>query len=111
MRSIWLAALALLFGGQVLAAEPVPMELVSPDGSVKVTIEASVGEAPPTYRIERKGEMIIAPSPLGLDILYTKNFGPFDITGTQRRSVDEVHRSSPRRPRALAIISTKSSFR
>ena len=100
MRSIWLAAWALMLpGGQGLAAEPAPVELFSPDGSVKVTIEASAGEAPPTYRIERKGEPIIAPSPLGLDILYTKNFGPFDITGTQRRSVDEVH----------PLIATKAS--
>src|ERR1700751_3049086 len=100
MRKLWLAALALIApGGQVLAAEPAAVELASPDNSVKVTIEASVGEAPPTYRIERKGELIIAPSPLGLDILYTRNFGPFDITGTRRRSVDEVHK----------LIATKAS--
>src|SRR5580704_13597202 len=67
--------------GEVPTAEAAPVELRSPDGAVKVTVKESVGDAPPTYRIERKGEAVIAPSPLGLDILYTKNFGPFDISG------------------------------
>jgi alpha-glucosidase len=85
--------------GEVLATKAAPVELRSPDGAVKVTVEESVGDAPPTYRIERKGETVIAPSPLGLDILYAKNFGPFDISGTQWRSVDEVHK----------LIATKAS--
>jgi hypothetical protein len=29
------------------------VELRSPDGAVKVTIAESIGDAPPTYRIER----------------------------------------------------------
>ncbi|MET0309175.1 MAG: glycoside hydrolase family 97 protein [Sphingomonas sp.] len=99
MQERFWAVLAFLLPLPALAAEAQPVELLSPDGSIKVTVEASVGDTPPMYRIERKGETVIAPSPLGLDILYTKNFGPFDIAGTARRSVDEVHK----------LIATKAS--
>src|SRR5258708_35734913 len=77
--------------GEVLATKGAPVELRSPDGAVKVTVEESVGDAPPTYRLERKGETVIGPSPLGLDIRYAKNSGPFAISGTHRRAVDEGH--------------------
>src|SRR5258706_15961997 len=94
--------------GEVLATKAAPVELRSPDGAVKVTVEESVGHAPPTYRIERKGETVIAPSPLGLDILYAKNFGPFDISGTQWRSVDLVLKMS--RPQASTLFAYSTLF-
>jgi len=95
-KVLLLAAVALPFATCALAN---PLELRSPDGSVVVKIEESKGEAPPTYSVTRKGETIISDSPLGLDILYTKNFGTFDIADAGRRSVDETHK----------LIATKAS--
>src|SRR5258708_36412005 len=74
--------------GEVLATKGAPVELRSPDGAVKVTVEESVRDAPPTDRIERNGETVIAPSPLRLDILYAKKFRAFHMSGTPRRDGD-----------------------
>jgi alpha-glucosidase len=94
-----IAAALTMASAPAWAQQSVPVELLSPDGMVKVTLDASSGDAPPAYRIERHGEVVIAPSPLGLDILYTKNFGAFDFTGSARRSVDVMHK----------LIATKAS--
>lgn len=99
MASIAMAAATLMATAPGSPGAAAPLELLSPDRSVRVVIEASMGDASPSYRVERHGETVIAPSPLGLDILYTKNFGPFDFSGSERRTIDETH----------TLVATKAS--
>ncbi|HTM81135.1 glycoside hydrolase family 97 protein [Asticcacaulis sp.] len=72
-----------------LAAEP--LSLTSPDGKITFTFEPSKGEDSPTYAVSRYGETVISSSPLGIDLLYTKNFGPFDVVDSKTSSADNTY--------------------
>ncbi len=79
------AALAASASGSASAQ---PVELRSPNGVIRFVMSASQRDAAPMYRVERHGEVIIAPSALGLQLRYAPDFGPFDLAGTARVSTD-----------------------
>lgn len=64
-------------------------EVASPDGQIKVTVDAGKWL---TWSVERGDEVLVAPSRLGLDIEGTKAQPGFDtrVKNISRRSVDEV---------------------
>ena len=64
-------------------------EVASPDGQIKVTVDAGKWL---TWSVERGDEVLVAPSRLGLDIEGTKAQPGFDtrVKNVSRRSVDEV---------------------
>lgn len=64
-------------------------EVASPDGQIKVTVDAGKWL---TWSVERGDEVLVAPSRLGLDIEGTKAQTGFDtrVKNISRRSVDEV---------------------
>ncbi len=64
--------------------------LQSPDGRTAVTL-AAPADAPPTYSISRKGEVVIAPSQLRLALHGDRGFYSFEVASSETRSVDEVH--------------------
>ncbi len=66
------------------------LTLRSPDGRTVVTV-STPADAPPTYSISRKGEVVIAPSQLRLALEGDRGFYSFETTSSKTRSVDEVH--------------------
>ena len=74
------------------------MELRSPDGSIAVSIVVPP-DRPPSYSIARKGEVIIAPSGLRLQLLDDRGFYSFEVLGSSTRQVDQTH----------PLIATKAS--
>lgn len=97
-RMIALAMLALSPAG-IAHADTSPVEVRSPDSTIRIVVASSSGTAPPTYTVERRGEVIVASSRLGLQLRYSRNFGPFDIAGVVRHSVDQRY----------ALIATKAA--
>lgn len=87
MKRLYLSALALSL--TVLSLVAKSYSLSSPDGNVKVTVDA--GERL-TWSIDFNGETVVAPSAIGLDIESTKiqpGINP-RVTNASRRSVDKV---------------------
>jgi alpha-glucosidase len=88
-----LLTLAFLTGGALTAAAAHaaagPVTLQSPDGSILWTLEGAAPGHPARYRVERRGEAVIAPSPVGLDFADGPG-GDLAIGSVTRRSVDEV---------------------
>jgi alpha-glucosidase len=74
------------------------IRLSSPDGSISFILDPSGGPSP-TYRIERAGETVIAPSPLGFSFADRPGTGAMTAQETGRTSVD----------RTLPLIATKAS--
>lgn len=79
--------IALLCATPALADEV--QQLQSPDGSIIVTLSNDADGL--HYAVSRKGETIIAPSALGLDMTTPAPFGPLVMDMTLRSSVDETH--------------------
>jgi len=65
-----------------------PLELRSPDGrnTVRVAID---GEGRPTYAVLRDGAVILAPSPIGLELDTDKIGYGLAVTGADRREADD----------------------
>ncbi len=81
----------LLFGAlALLIATPAaaqPFALTSPDGSNTITAGLS-GQATPVYKVERHGNLVLAPSPILLDLdADTLGYG-LAITGTETANAD-----------------------
>ncbi|WP_423600037.1 glycoside hydrolase family 97 protein [Roseateles sp. MS654] len=60
--------------------------IASPDGRVTLRI----AEDGSNFSVSRRGEVVIAPSPLGLDLDGQPPFGPLALTSRQDRSEDRV---------------------
>ena len=71
----------LAFAGALVAAET----LVSPDGTLKVTVN---GEGAPAWSLARKGVDLVLPSRLGLDFIGQKPWRGFRVRDVKRRSLD-----------------------
>ncbi|PTQ13088.1 alpha-glucosidase [Sphingomonas oleivorans] len=69
-----------------------PLELKSPDGSISVSFTPSVGDQPPLYQVTRKGEVVIASSPLGLNLYDVTPFGPLEVVAANRASADRSYK-------------------
>jgi alpha-glucosidase len=78
-----LGALALLTATPAAAQ----IELASPDGANKITIELN-NQGTPTYKVERGGALVLSPSPIMLDLdVDTLGYG-LSIAGSDRTSAD-----------------------
>jgi alpha-glucosidase len=66
----------------ILAAAASSILLSSPDGSIRIAI-AQDGS---TLSVSRKGERILAPSPLGLELARAPDFGKLTLAGVKRNS-------------------------
>ncbi|MDE6528680.1 MAG: glycoside hydrolase family 97 N-terminal domain-containing protein, partial [Muribaculaceae bacterium] len=75
-----------------MAAIPVlaaAVEVTSPDGNIKVTVEVPGGK--PTYSMTFGDKTVVKPSTLGLELVNdTDLMDGFEITGTQTGSTDET---------------------
>ena len=67
--------------GMLMAMEP----LLSPDGTLKVTVN---GEEAPAWSLARKGVDLVLPSRLGLDFIGQKPWRGFRVRDVKRRSLD-----------------------
>jgi len=85
-------AACLLSHAAALAANPV---VASPDG--RTTIE--VAEDGSTFSVKRRGEAVIAPSPLGLDLADAQALGPLVLES----------RSDTAEDRTIALVATKAA--
>ncbi|HET6395792.1 MAG TPA: glycoside hydrolase family 97 protein [Pseudoxanthomonas sp.] len=56
-----------LHSAPALSSVPPPLRLASPDGRIVVTLAMDAGGVP-TYAVERDGQLVIAPSPLGVQL-------------------------------------------
>jgi alpha-glucosidase len=70
------------------------MALSSPDGTIRMEI-ASDGSA---LSVSRKGEQILAPSPLGLELSGSPEFGPLKLTAVKKET----------RKRVIPLTATKA---
>jgi alpha-glucosidase len=61
--------------------------ITSPDGQISVAVSAVGGGM--AYTVTRKGEVIIAPSHLGLDMTLPSRWGAVSLISVERRSVDQ----------------------
>lgn len=94
-----LAVVALVGSGHAAHADSAQtLILQSPDGRTAVTL-AAPADAPPTYSISRKGEVVIAPSQLRLALQGDRGFYSFEVASSETRTVDEAH----------PLIATKTS--
>jgi alpha-glucosidase len=92
MAAAWLP----LAAGVVQAATaPPPALLASPDGSAVIRIERDAS----SFSIARRGEAVLAASPLGLEFDGAAAFGPLEL---ERREDLAVNRS-------VALVATKAS--
>ena len=82
-----IAALGLLACGSSAAAQAIA-PLTSPDGSIAVTV--TVDTEGLRYAVSRKGEAIIAPSHLGLDMAVPAPWGPLAYDGNVRGGIDQT---------------------
>ena len=78
------AILGFLFCASAL---PAAETLLSPDGTLKVTVDA---EKALTWSMARKGVDLVKPSRLGLDFIAQKPWTDFRVLAVQRRSHDDV---------------------
>lgn len=88
MKPMKLLVLGFLAGAA--PAQAAEVELLSPDGRTRLVVED--GHSRPRYSIIRDGEIVIAPSQLHLDLATPVPLGGLAIAGSDRRSVDVVHR-------------------
>jgi alpha-glucosidase len=89
---------AMMAAGVASMAHAQETRLSSPDGSITVIL-AQTERGTPTYRIERRGETVIAPSPLGFRFADDSTTGAVRIAETARTSVD----------RTVSLVATKAS--
>ncbi len=80
-----LGALALLIAAPAAAD---PLVVTSPDGANSVTIGVAGPNAMPTYSVARRGQAIIALSPIVLDLDADSLGYGMAITGTEESSAD-----------------------
>lgn len=86
MRAL-LGAVALLVAAPAAAQ---PFTLASPDGS-NLIVAGLNGQGTPMYRVERRGTVVLAPSPILLDLdADTLGYG-MAITGTETASADMTY--------------------
>jgi alpha-glucosidase len=83
---VGIAFMGLYAGATISAAQPAILK--SPNNDIEVEITTAQDGAP-IYSISRKGELILAPSRLRLQLLDDRDFYAFEILDTQTRSVDE----------------------
>jgi len=86
-----LFTLALLAGASLWPATgalSADILLRSPDGSIVWTLEGGTRDRPARYRIDRRGEAVIAPSPLGLEFTDGRRTGDMNERIVSRRSED-----------------------
>ncbi len=72
-----------------LACAAGPERLVSPDGSI--TLSVSVDPDGVHYSLERKGEAILSPSRLGLNMNEPAPWGTLALAGATRRTIDQSY--------------------
>ncbi len=83
-----------LAGPTAIAAPPGALVVTSPDGRSSITIERDASR----FSVARRGESVIAASPLGLDLDGVPAFGPLALERRRDTSVDQV----------IALVATKA---
>ena len=83
-----------LAGPTAIAASPGALVVTSPDGRSSITIERDASR----FSVARRGESVIAASPLGLDLDGVPAFGPLALERRHDTSVDQV----------IALVATKA---
>jgi alpha-glucosidase len=89
-RYVAIAALGFL-AQQAMASADADYSVSSPDGSISIALQVGA-DGPPRYEVTRRGETVIAPSQLRLQLMDDRGFERFDAVSSQRRSVDEQYR-------------------
>jgi alpha-glucosidase len=83
-----------LASSTAIAAPPGALVVTSPDGRSSITIERDASR----FSVARRGEGVIAASPLGLDLDGVPAFGPLALERRRDTSVDQV----------IALVATKA---
>ena len=83
-----------LAGPTAIAASPGALVVTSPDGRSSITIERDASR----FSVARRGEGVIAASPLGLDLDGVPAFGPLALERRDDTRVDQV----------IALVATKA---
>jgi alpha-glucosidase len=92
-----IAALLTTLCSATLASAQDRQVLASPDGSLSIAV--TTGADGLRYAVERKGEAIIAPSHLGLDMTTPAPWGPLVFVGSGHGTIDQT----------IPLIATKAS--
>ncbi|CAN5248786.1 glycoside hydrolase family 97 protein [soil metagenome] len=86
---LWMAVL--MAASAPVIAQAAPVELASPDGRVAVVLDQDLLGVP-TYAVRWRGEQLIAPSPMGLELAGEDPVGPSaKAGGVERAAVDGTY--------------------
>lgn len=93
----WLLV-ALASGSAAPVGAQTHLTLTSPDGTITVALSAD-RDGPPRYAVTRRGEAVLAPSPLGFSFTDGSRTDAMDMAEVGRTSVDRV----------LPLVATKAA--
>lgn len=89
IRAAMLASAAMVLAGSGTVALAAEQQLSSPDGALKVTVSDADGQA--RYAVSYKGQPLLAPSPLGLNLVGGSLSQGLKITGAVPATSDTTY--------------------
>ncbi|KQU49607.1 hypothetical protein ASG67_10760 [Sphingomonas sp. Leaf339] len=96
LGTLLLASIAIVIAAPAAAQNR--LDLASPDGTITLSI-ASDGNGPPKYEVTRRGEAVLAPSPLGFDFTDGSRTDALRMAEVRRAAVD----------RTVPLVATKAA--